>query len=159
MGLQQVVDGLDAEAVRDVLEIEMAGLDERHRTMFGFFKAAGGYAPTMGMVGTVIGLINMLGNLNDPAELGLGLSVALLTTLYGVLFANLFFMPIALKLQRLHEVEMSAMEMVVDGVLAIQAGAGPRMLAERLRSFLPPAERESVNIGSKRGQAQQQEAA
>ena len=147
MGLQQVVDGLDAEAVREVLEIEMAGLDERHRTMIGFYKAAGGYAPTMGMVGTVIGLINMLGNLSDPAQLGLGLSVALLTTLYGVLFANLVFMPISLKLQRLHDVEVSSMEMVVDGVLSIQAGAGPRMLAERLRSFLPPAERDEVQAG------------
>ena len=153
MGLQQVVDGLDAEAVREVLEIEIAGLDERHRTMFGFYKAAGGYAPTMGMVGTVIGLINMLGNLSDPAELGRGLSVALLTTLYGVLFANLIFMPISLKLQRLHEVEMSAMEMVVDGVLSIQAGAGPRMLAERLRSFLPPAERDDVQVGSRSSEA------
>jgi chemotaxis protein MotA len=159
MGLQQVVDGLDADAVRDVLDIEIAGLDERHRTMFGFFKAAGGYAPTMGMVGTVIGLINMLGNLSDPAELGLGLSVALLTTLYGVLFANLVFMPLSLKLQRLHEVEMSAMEMVVDGVLAIQAGAGPRMLAERLRSFLPPAERAEVQVGTRSSGAIQAEAA
>ena len=153
MGLQQVVDGLDADAVKDVLEIEMSGLDDRHRTMFGFYKAAGGYAPTMGMVGTVIGLINMLGNLNDPQELGLGLSVALLTTLYGVLFANLVFMPISLKLQRLHDVEISSMEMVIDGVLAIQAGAGPRMLAERLRAFLPPVEREGVGPGSQQREA------
>lgn len=144
LGLQQVVDGLDADAVKDMLEIEVAGLEERHRSMIGFFKSAGGYAPTMGMVGTVIGLINMLGNLSDPAELGRGLSVALLTTLYGVLIANLVFMPIANKMQRLHDVEMGAMEMVVDGVLAIQAGAGPRMLAERLLAFLPPPEREGV---------------
>jgi len=159
MGLQQVVDGLDADAVKDVLEIEMTGLDERHRAMFGFYKAAGGYAPTMGMVGTVIGLINMLGNLSDPAQLGLGLSVALLTTLYGVLFANLLFMPISLKLQRLHEAEMATKEMVLDGVLAIQAGAGPRMLAERLRSFLPPTEREGVGERKGAGAAQERKAA
>jgi chemotaxis protein MotA len=158
MGIQQVVDGLDAEAVRDMLEIEIAGLDERHQTMIGFFKTAGGYAPTMGMVGTVIGLINMLGNLSDPAQLGLGLSVALLTTLYGVLFANFVFMPISLKMKRTHDVEVGAMEMVVDGVLSIQAGAGPRMLAERLLSFLPPPDRVGVAPGSP-SQQRQQEAA
>ena len=146
-GLQQVVDGMDADAVREVMEIEMNSLDERHQSMIGFFKTMAGYAPTMGMIGTVIGLINMLGNLSDPAQLGLGLSVALLTTLYGVIFANLVFMPASAKLKRLHEIEMSSMDLVVDGVLSIQAGAGPRVLAERLQAYLPPAEREQISTG------------
>ncbi len=140
-GLQQVVDGLDGEAVKEMLEIEMNSIDERHGTMISFFKTLGGFAPTMGMIGTVIGLINMLGNLSDPSQLGLGLSVALLTTLYGVIFANLVFLPIANKMQRLHDAEMTTKELALDGVLAIQAGAGPRVLAERLEAYLPPSQR------------------
>jgi chemotaxis protein MotA len=143
-GLQQVVDGLDGEAVREMLEIEIRSLEERHGTMISFFKTMGGFAPTMGMIGTVIGLINMLGNLSDPSQLGLGMSVALLTTLYGVIFANLIFLPIANKMQRLHDVEMTAKELALDGVLAIQAGAGPRVLAERLQAYLPPSQRGEI---------------
>lgn len=148
--LQQVVDGLDAETVREMLEIEIGALEQRHGTMIAFFKNMGGYAPTMGMIGTVIGLINMLGNLSDPSQLGLGLSLALLTTLYGVIFANLVFLPIAAKMQRVHDVEMAAKDLVLDGVLAIQAGAGPRLLTERLQAHLPPAERLDPSARTKR---------
>ena len=140
-GLQYVVDGTDAEAVRDNLELELQALDERHQTMIAVIKTMGGYAPTMGMIGTVIGLINMLGNLSDPSQLGLGLSVALLTTLYGVIFANLVFLPIGAKLKRLHEGEMMVKELALDGVLAVQAGASPRLLVERLETYLTPEER------------------
>ena len=141
LGLQYVVDGTDAEAVRDNLELELQALDERHQTMIAVIKTMGGYAPTMGMIGTVIGLINMLGNLSDPSQLGLGLSVALLTTLYGVIFANLVFLPIGAKLKRLHEGEMMVKELALDGVLAVQAGASPRLLVERLETYLTPEER------------------
>ena len=140
-GLQYVVDGTDATAVRDNLELELQALDERHQTMIAVIKTMGGYAPTMGMIGTVIGLINMLGNLSDPSQLGLGLSVALLTTLYGVIFANLVFLPIGAKLKRLHEGEMLVKELALDGVLAVQAGASPRLLVERLETYLTPEER------------------
>lgn len=140
-GLQQVVDGLDADQVREVLEIELQSLDERHQTNIAFWKGMGGYAPTMGMVGTVIGLINMLGNLSDPEQLGLGLSVALLTTLYGVIFANLVFLPIGGKLARLHTAEVAVKELALDGILALQAGASPRAIVERLEAFLPPETR------------------
>ena len=140
-GLQQVVDGLDADQVREVMEIEMMAIDARHQTNIAFWKGMGGYAPTMGMVGTVIGLINMLGNLSDPEQLGAGLSVALLTTLYGVIFANLVFLPIGSKLARLHTAEMAVKELTLDGVLAIQAGASPRAIVERLEAFLPPETR------------------
>ncbi len=140
-GLQYLVDGLDADRVRELLEIEIAALDERHQGSIGFFKAVGGYAPTFGMVGTVIGLINMLGNLSDPEQLGLGMALALLTTLYGVLIANMLFVPVANRLERLNELEISGREVVLDGVLSIQAGLSPRMLVERLETYLPPQAR------------------
>lgn len=144
-GLQQVVDGLDAEQVREVMEIELGALDARHQNNIAFWKGMGGNAPTMGMVGTVIGLINMLGNLSDPAQLGLGLSVALLTTLYGVIFANLVFLPIGGKLARLHAAEMEVKELAIDGVLALQSGASPRAIVERLEAFLPPDARQGLD--------------
>jgi chemotaxis protein MotA len=150
-GLQQIVDGSDPETVREVLDIELNALDERHAPVIGFIKALGGYAPTMGMIGTVVGLINMLGNLSDPAQLGLGMSVALLTTLYGVIFANLVFMPIANKLQRLHDLEVALKELVMDGILAVQAGASPRALVERLEAYLTPDARIGHHARSGKG--------
>lgn len=140
-GLQAIVDGVDAEVVRDTLEIELQALDERHQPIIALIKTMGGYAPTMGMIGTVVGLINMLGNLSDPSQLGLGMSVALLTTLYGVIFANLVFLPVAAKLARLHELEVAYREIVLDGILAIQSGSSPRALVERLESYLSPSQR------------------
>ena len=144
-GLQQVVDGLDANQVREVMEIELTALDARHQTNISFWKAMGGNAPTMGMVGTVIGLINMLGNLSDPAQLGAGLSVALLTTLYGVIFANLVFLPIGSKLARLHAAELEVKGLAIDGVLALQSGASPRAIVERLEAFLAPDSRQGLD--------------
>ncbi len=137
-GLQLVVDGMDTDTVKAILDTELDAVDERHQTMIGFFKGLGSYAPTMGMIGTVVGLINMLQNLSDPSQLGLGMSVALLTTLYGVIFSNLLYLPIAAKLERLHNAEMAVRELVVEGVLAIQGGASPRMLVERLEARLEP---------------------
>lgn len=143
-GAQLLVDGVDEEVVRETLEIEIASMDERHRTVIGFFKALGGYAPTFGMVGTVIGLINMLGNLTDPSELGKGMALALLTTLYGVLLGNLVFMPIATRLQRLNEAELSTLDVTLDGLLTIRRGASPRGVVERLETYLPASARIGV---------------
>lgn len=140
-GLQLVVDGLDADQVSEVLQIELAASDERHQLGISFFKTLGSYAPTFGMLGTVIGLINMLGNLSDPDQLGIGMSLALLTTLYGVLFANLVFLPVASRLERLNSEEMSARDVVMDGILSIQSGVSPRVLVERLETYLPPERR------------------
>jgi chemotaxis protein MotA len=140
-GLQFVVDGLDADQVRELLEIDIGAIEERHQLGIGFFKSLGGYAPTFGMMGTVVGLINMLGNLSDPSQLGIGMSLALLTTLYGVMFANLVFLPIANKLEHLNSLELAARDVAVDGITAIQAGLSPRMLVERLETYLPPAHR------------------
>jgi chemotaxis protein MotA len=141
LGLQLLIDGADEDVVRDTMDIELAATDERHKTAINFYKGLGGYAPTFGMVGTVIGLINMLGNLTDPSELGKGMALALLTTLYGVLIGNLLFNPIAARLERLNEVEMAAMDVALDGIITIRGGASPRGLIERLESYLPPSAR------------------
>jgi chemotaxis protein MotA len=137
-GLQLVVDGMDTDSVRAILETMIDSVDARHQIQINLWKAFGGYAPTMGMMGTVIGLINMLGNLSDPSQLGAGMSLALLTTLYGVVFSNVLFIPVSAKLDQLNTAELETMQLVVDGVLAIQAGASPRMLVERLEAFLAP---------------------
>lgn len=143
-GVQLLVDGVDEEVLKDTLEIEINALDERHATAISFFKSLAGYAPTFGMVGTVIGLINMLGNLSDPSQLGKGMALALLTTLYGVMFANLAFQPLADRLQRMNDLELAAMDVALDGIQTIRRGASPRGVIERLESYLPPSERIGV---------------
>jgi chemotaxis protein MotA len=140
-GAQLLVDGLDGEQVREVLSIDIAALDERHQTSIGFFRSLGQYSPAFGMAGTVIGLINMLQNLSDPSQLGLGMAMALLTTLYGVLMANLVWNPLAAKLTRLNELELAARDIAVDGLLSVQAGSSPRLLVDRLAPYLPPERR------------------
>lgn len=149
-GMQLIVDGLDADEVREMIEIDIAAVDERHQSSIGFFTSLGGYTPTFGMLGTVVGLINMLGNLTDPAQLGIGMALALLTTLYGVLFANVLWLPIANRLTRLNEQELAARDIALDGILSIQGGISPRMLVERLETYLPPDRRvgHSVRAGA-----------
>lgn len=135
-GLQLMVDGMDTDTVKTILDADIDAMHARHKSMIDFFGGLGAYAPTMGMLGTVIGLINMLQNLSDPSQLGIGMSVAMLTTLYGVLFANLIYLPIGAKLQRLHDNELEVRDLIVDGVMAIQGGSSPRMLVERLEARL-----------------------
>lgn len=137
-GMQLLVDGLDTAQIRQIIEIDIAAVDERHRASIDFFTSLGGYSPTFGMLGTVVGLVNMLQNLTDPAQLGIGMALALLTTFYGVLFANLIWLPIASRLTRLNEQELAARDIALDGILAIQAGTSPRLLVERLETYLPP---------------------
>lgn len=144
-GLQLIADGIEADTIHEMLNIDIAALDERHRSMFGMFESLGGYAPTFGMMGTVIGLINMLGNLSDPSQLGLGMSLALLTTLYGVLFANLLYLPVANRLKRLNALELSARDLALDAMLSIQEGISPRVLVDRLEAYLPPDQRVGYN--------------
>lgn len=140
-GVHLLVDGLDEQIIRENLNIAIAATDERHRVPISFLKQLAGYAPTFGMIGTIIGLINMLGSLQDPSQLGAGLALALLTTLYGVLLANLVFHPLATRLERLNQSELSALDMMLDGLLAIHRGATPRVLIERLEAYLPPDQR------------------
>jgi len=137
-GFQMAVDGNAADVIKHVLEADIMSMMERHVTGQGIFKAIGNYAPAFGMIGTLIGLIQMLRNLSDPSSIGAGMSVALLTTLYGAMVANLIALPIAGKLEQRTNEEVALRKMVLEGVLAIQEGNSPRVVQEKLRSSLPP---------------------
>lgn len=138
-GLQLVVDGIDPELVRNMLEIELAFLEQRHQSGQGMFEHMASVAPAFGMVGTLIGLIIMLGNLDDPNVIGPGLAVALITTFYGVVVANLILMPIAGKLRLRSEEEVLIKEVMMEGILSIQAGENPAIVEQKLKAFLPPS--------------------
>ncbi|WP_324717729.1 MotA/TolQ/ExbB proton channel family protein [Carboxydochorda subterranea] len=141
-GIQLVVDGTDPELVRNIMDIELTFIEERHRQGQALFESLAVYAPAFGMIGTLVGLIRMLGKLHDPATVGPAMSLALLTTLYGALAAYLVFTPIAGKLRVKNDEEVMIREMMIEGVLSIQAGENPRIVEEKLRSFLPPARKE-----------------
>lgn len=144
-GLQMVVDGLESDEVREVMEAEVIAMEARHESLIGLFKKLVEYAPTLGMIGTVIGLINILGNLSDPSALGTGMALALLTTLYGVFFANILFGPIGGKLAVLNELEIMTRELTIEGIIAIREGASPRHIVEKLEAYLEP----ELRVGSK----------
>ena len=148
-GLQMVVDGLEPELIKDIMYIELDCLEARHRLGQELFKFWGALAPSFGMIGTLIGLILMLVNLDDVAAIGPGMAVALLTTFYGALLANLVFIPIAGKLQMRSEAEISVKEAVIEGVLSIQAGTNPRILHEKLKAFVSPKEKATMEFGKK----------
>ncbi len=142
-GIQLVVDGTDAELVRSILEIELAFLEERHRLGQRIFEQMGALAPAFGMIGTLIGLIAMLGDLDDPDQIGMGMAVALITTLYGAVAANLVFIPVAGKLRLKSDEEILIKQVMIEGILSIQAGENPRIVEEKLKSFLSPGERQA----------------
>lgn len=140
-GLQLVVDGAEPEVVRAVLESEIAVWEEREKVGEQIFTAIGGYCPTMGIMGAVLGLMHALGQSDDPKKMAKAIAVAFVATLYGVGFANLVFLPIAGKLKvRLAE-RRSLYELTMEGILAIQAGENPRLVAEKLSAYLPSSER------------------
>lgn len=143
-GMQLVIDGTDPELVRDIMETELSYLKERHKGTHSFIKALGAYAPAFGMIGTLIGLIQMLVNLNDPSKIGGGMAVALVTTFYGAVMANLIFLPLAGKLEIKSAEEILIKEIVIEGVLSIQAGDNPRIVQEKLKAYLPPSLREGL---------------
>ncbi len=137
-GLEMAVDGTEPETIREIMESELNYLIERHKKGQQIFISLGTYAPAFGMIGTLIGLINMLQGLEDPSSLGEGMSVALITTFYGAFMANLLFLPIAGKLKIRSDHEVVHKEMVIEGVLAIQMGEHPKNLVRKLLNFLPP---------------------
>lgn len=137
--IQLVVDGTDPELVKGILDTEIGILETRHSSNKAFFDSMAELAPAFGMLGTLIGLITMLGNLQDPNALGPGMAVALVTTFYGSLIANGFAIPIAKKLASRSSQEVLSMELMVEGVLSIQAGENPRIVEEKLKVFLPPS--------------------
>jgi chemotaxis protein MotA len=140
-GLQLVVDGTDSDLVRTILESEVDGMAARHARTYGIFATAGGFAPTLGIIGTVMGLIHVLENLSAPSTLGPAISGAFIATLYGVSSANLLFLPIGNKLKEMSGIEVNHRMMVLEAILSIQAGDNPRVLAEKLETFVAPAER------------------
>jgi chemotaxis protein MotA len=140
-GLQLTVDGLEPQTIQEILETEISYLEERHEAGAEIVSAMGSYAPAMGMIGTVIGLVAMLKTMNDPSTIGPAMAVALLTTFYGALLANLVFLPMSGKLKSRSKQEILAREMVLEGILSISKGENPRIIEEKLNSFLPPKER------------------
>ena len=152
-GLQLVVDGTDADVVAEVLEIETEAMAGRHAHAGKVFKDAGGFAPTIGIIGTVMGLVHVLENLDNPETLGPAISGAFIATLYGVAMANVIFLPTANRLAGLSKAEVELRTLTLEGLLGIQAGDNPRILAEKLQSFIPPAERNGAQEGSSAGAA------
>lgn len=145
-GVLLIVDGIEAERVRKILDNKISYTLQRHEYAITFYERASALAPAFGMIGTVIGLIQMLANLDaaDPSDMAKGMSVALITTLYGSLLANLLFTPIANKLQVIHEQEVICLELVMEGILSIQAGENPNHIEEKLHSYLPEHQRDDV---------------
>ena len=143
-GIQMAVDGTDADELRDIMETEIGAMKARHKAGGKFFSDLGAFAPTLGIIGTVIGLVHMLENLEDPSTAGPAIAVAFTATLYGVMTANLLFLPMGNKLKRMSELEAHHMELILEGVLSIQAGANPRIIEQKLLSFLPPKQRKAM---------------
>ncbi len=144
-GVMLVVDGTDPELVRGILETDLTCIEQRHKKTIGFWEKWGELAPAWGMIGTLIGLINMLVKLNDPSAIGPQMAVALVTTFYGSVIANWMCNPIASKLSVNNANEIMMKEVTVEGLLSIQAGENPRVIEEKLKSFLSPKAREGLN--------------
>jgi chemotaxis protein MotA len=134
--LTMAVDGVEPHAIREAMETELEYLDEHGKVNSKVFKAAGGYAPTIGILGAVLGLIHVMENLNDPSKLGSGIATAFVATVYGVGTANLLFLPMASKLEMRHRQEMILREMTMEGIVSVAMGENPRLIEEKLTSFL-----------------------
>jgi len=140
-GVQLSIDGLEPNEISDLLEIEMDFIRSRHQLGAEIFTTMGTYAPAMGMIGTLIGLVQMLQNMDDPSSIGPAMAVALLTTFYGSVMANIICMPIAGKLKARSKEEMLVKEMTVAGVISLSSGDNPRILEQKLNAFVPPNRR------------------
>ena len=140
-GLRMVVDGHEAAAIEEVLYGELDKITERHKQSIGVWDGMGAYGPAMGMIGTLIGLVQMLQNMSDPTAIGPAMAVALLTTFYGSLLANILGIPIANKLKVRSGLEISSKELIAQGLLSILAGENPRFMVERLNASLAPKDR------------------
>ncbi|MEG1256023.1 motility protein A [Clostridium sp.] len=140
-GLNMIVDGIEPESIRDIMTLEIKELEKRHEDASSMFSTWGAYAPAMGMIGTLIGLIQMLANLTDSANLASGMGKALITTFYGSMLANLIVIPIAGKLNYKTAKEVNSMEMMIEGVLSIQSGVNPRIIEDKMVVYLSPEDR------------------
>lgn len=140
-GLQMVVDGLEPETIKEIMELEIGEMERRHTDGANMLKAWAAYAPAFGMIGTLVGLIQMLANLSDSSALASGMGKALITTFYGALLANILLVPMAQNLNYKSSIEVNNREMMLEGILAIQSGVNPRIVEEKLTSYLSPSER------------------
>lgn len=141
-GLMLMVDGTEAELLSGIMDTELSAMEDRHKEAIGFWENIASMGPAWGMIGTLIGLVNMLKALDDPSSIGPAMAVALITTLYGSLLANWIATPVATKLKKKSGEEVLAKQILVEGILSIQAGENPRVIEEKLKSFLSPADRE-----------------
>lgn len=146
--LMLMIDGTDPDALRSIMEIDIDALAQRHRENARIFEAAGGFAPTLGVLGAVMGLITVLSNLAEPEELGHGIATAFVATFYGVGVANIVLLPLGEKLKVRSGEERLVREMILEGILAIQAGDNPRIVREKLDSFLAPGKRSKRDDGA-----------
>lgn len=143
-GILLIVDGTDPELVRAILETEMIATEDRHKVNIQFWEDLGAMGPAWGMIGTLVGLVNMLYNMSDASSIGPAMAVALITTLYGSMLANWICSPTANKLKVNNNNEMTMKTIMIEGLLSIQAGENPRVIEEKLKSFLSPADRASA---------------
>lgn len=144
-GILLIVDGTDPELVRSILESELSAIESRHGETAGFWDTVAAMGPAWGMIGTLIGLINMLKSLDDPSTVGPSMATALITTYYGSILANWVATPVSLKLKAKSAKEIRMKEVMVEGLLSIQAGENPRVIEEKLKSFLAPSARASFS--------------
>ncbi|MBR6148855.1 MAG: motility protein A [Lachnospiraceae bacterium] len=147
-GILLIVDGTDPELVRGIMETEMISVDERHKKKINFWSDLGAMGPAWGMIGTLVGLVNMLQAMDDPGAIGPAMAVALITTLYGSLLANWICTPTSAKLKVQNEQEMMGKQIVIEGLLSIQAGENPRVIEEKLKSFLEPKEKAAMDAAA-----------
>jgi chemotaxis protein MotA len=140
-GIQMAIDGMESSAIEEVMATEIQYLEERHRLGAEIFTTMGSFAPAMGMLGTIIGLVQMLMQMKDPSQIGAPMAVALLTTFYGTILANLMFIPVAGKLRTRSKQEILIKQMVLEGVISIQSGDNHRVVEQKLKAFIPPKAR------------------
>ncbi len=143
-GIMLVVDGIEPAQVQSILELEINQMKQRHEIGINWFVAAGGFAPTFGIIGTVMGLISVLKQLSDPEQLAISIASAFLATLWGLLSANMIWLPIGGKLSARNYEEVSYRKMLMEGILSLQAGENPRLIKEKLLTFLAPSRREKA---------------
>ena len=142
-GIQLAIDGTEPELLREIMNTEVENLENRHGKGHGILAAFGTYAPAFGMIGTLVGLVVMLQNMKDPSSIGPSMAVALVTTFYGAVMANLVFLPLAGKLKERTKEEVMVRVLIMEGILAIQSGDNPRLVEQKLNTFLPPKHRQS----------------
>lgn len=141
LGIQMAVDGTRPEVMEDILRTEIDAVATRHRDGKALLDCMGRFAPAFGMIGTLMGLVIMLGDMSDPSKIGAGMAVALLTTLYGAVLSNCLFLPFAEKLGYTSKKERLTMDIIIRGVMAIQSGENPRVIEQKLTTFIPPKQR------------------